>query len=97
VKARRVTEITVQTDEAFIIRRRAGSVQVCCAHCGSGVPMVTPEEAAALFRVGVRAIYREIEAGQLHFQETPGGSVVVCLDSLQKIVGLLSRNSGSQT
>jgi hypothetical protein len=97
VKARRITEISVQTDEAFIIHRRAGSTQASCAQCGPSAPMVTPEEGAILFEIPVRAIYREIEGGQLHFQETPAGSVVVCLDSLQKIVPLLSSNSNSQT
>lgn len=96
VKARRVTEITLQTDEAFVLRRRAGSAHAHCPGCGSVVPMFTPEEATALLRVSVRTIYREIEAGQLHFHETPEGSVLVCLDSLQKITSLLTRNSNSQ-
>ena len=96
MKARRITEITMQTDEAFVIRRSAGSVQAMCAHCGSGAPMITPEEAAVLFKVAVRVIYREVESGQLHFQETPAGSVVVCLDSLRKIASSLPRNSSSQ-
>jgi hypothetical protein len=59
--------------------------------------MITPEEAAALFQVAVRVIYRTLETGQLHFQETPAGSVAVCLESLQKIASSLSSNSHSQT
>lgn len=96
MKARRITEITVQTDEAFVIRRPAGSPHATCVQCGSSAPMVTPEEAAVLFTVAVRVIYREIEAGQVHFEETPAGSVAVCLDSLQKIAPLLRRNSSSK-
>jgi hypothetical protein len=95
-KAKRVTEITMQTDEAFVIRRSAGSPHAMCTQCGSVVPMVTPDEAAILFRVAVRVIYREIEAGQLHFQETAAGSVLVCLDSLRKLASLLPRKSSSQ-
>jgi hypothetical protein len=96
VKARRVTQITTQTDEAFVIRQSAGSVQPLCARCGSVVPMLPPEEAAVLFGVPVRAIYREIEAGQLHFQEM-STSVVVCLDSLRRIASMLPSNSSTQT
>ena len=96
MKARRITEISVQTDEAFVIRRRAGSFQAVCATCGPTAPMITPEEAAALFQVPVRAIYRAVEGGQLHFQEAPASSVVVCLDSLQEMVPQF-RNSNSKT
>lgn len=56
--------------------------------------MVTPNEAAALFHIGIRAICREIEAGRLHFQETASGSVLICLDSLQTSpLSLCSSNS----
>jgi hypothetical protein len=101
VKARRITEITTQTDEAFIIRRRAssregGSTPVWCAQCGPGVPMITPEEGAILFWIGVRAIYREIETGRLHFQDAPAGSLLVCLGSLQEAGSSLYQSSSSQ-
>ena len=85
MKARRFTQITLQTDEAFVIRRTAGSVQALCAECGSIMPMVTPEEGSILFGIAVRSIYRGLEAGELHFQETSSGPVVVCLDSLRKL------------
>lgn len=96
MKARRITEITTQTDEAFIIRRRAGSAQAFCAQCGADTPMITPEEAAVLFRVAVRLIYRAVETGQLHFQENAAGSLVVCLGTLQKAAPSLSLSSSSQ-
>jgi len=44
--------------------------------------MVTPESAARLTCATVRAIYRRIEAGDLHFAETAGGLLLVCSDSL---------------
>lgn len=96
MKTRRITEITTQTDEAFIIRRRAGSKQALCAQCGPSTPMLTPEEAAALFQVAVRVIYCAVGTGQLHFQETPSGSLVVCLHSLQNVAPIVSKNSSSQ-
>lgn len=58
--------------------------------------MVTPGEAASLFRVGVRTIYREVEAGRFHFLETDSGSVLICLDSLQKAALPSSGNSTLQ-
>jgi hypothetical protein len=96
MKAKRTTEITVQTDEAFVIRRGVGSAHLNCEQCGAGAPMVAPEEAAALMGVAVRAIYREVEAGRLHFQDSSFGSVVVCLGSLRDIASSLSGNSSTQ-
>ena len=97
MKARRIAEITIETEEALVIRRASGSVPAVCAQCGHEVSMLTPEEAAILFRIAVRSIYREIEAGQIHFQETATGSVVVCLDSLRKSVPQFSSRASSSS
>ena len=97
MKARRVTEITVQTEEAFVLRRSSGSPHASCAQCGTPSPMVTAEEAAVLFGVAVRSIYREIEAGELHFEETAAGSVLVCLHSLRQTASLRPSDTSPQT
>jgi hypothetical protein len=44
--------------------------------------MLTPEVAARLASVSPRTIYRWIEAGALHFTETPDGILLVCQASL---------------
>jgi hypothetical protein len=93
VKIRRTTAISIQTDEAFIVRRGRGGVEVLCRQCIAAV-MIPPEEAAALLQLPVRRIYRLIEAGQLHFQETTAGSVLVCLESLRKMAPLLPPKQG---
>jgi excisionase family DNA binding protein len=50
--------------------------------------MLTPDEAATLASVGTRTIYRCIEAEQIHFTETAGGQMFVCLNSLAETVRL---------
>lgn len=97
MKARRVTEITVQTEEAFVLRRSSGSPHASCAQCRTPAPMVTAEEAAVLFGVALRSIYREIEAGELHFEETAAGSVLVCLRSLRQTASLRPSDTSPQT
>jgi hypothetical protein len=92
VKSRRITEITLETNEICTIRRDAGSRFVLCSQCEASA-MVTVHEAAALFRVGVRAICREVEAGRLHFLESAGSSLLICLDSLRHSALLHSDNS----
>jgi hypothetical protein len=44
--------------------------------------MVTIDQAAILARVSSRDIYREVQAGLLHFIETTEGSVLICFNSL---------------
>jgi len=44
--------------------------------------MVTIDQATTLVRSSSREIFREIEAGMLHFIETTEGSVLVCFNSL---------------
>jgi RNA polymerase sigma factor (sigma-70 family) len=44
--------------------------------------MFTPEEAAAAAGINTRELYRLIEEGLLHFIETPGGTLLVCLSQL---------------
>ena len=60
---------------------RAKSLYSLCSACGDEVRMVTIDQAAALTRISSREIYREVEAGMLHFIETEG-SVLICFNSL---------------
>ena len=92
MKARRITEITLETNETITIRRSANTSRIPCPQCGSQTARVTPDQAATLCRVGIRTIYREIEAGRLHFHESPSGSLLICLDSLQDSLLLRSGN-----
>jgi hypothetical protein len=45
--------------------------------------MLNVDEAARFIRSTSRAIYRRVEANQLHFTETPEGGLLVCLNSLK--------------
>lgn len=44
--------------------------------------MLPPETAAALAGTTPRLIYRQVEAGELHFIETEDGGLFVCRRSL---------------
>ncbi|MDQ3586540.1 MAG: hypothetical protein M3407_12285 [Acidobacteriota bacterium] len=75
---KRRSETTIELHEVLMIRRTAGLSINWCAECAAEVEMLTPEEAAATAGVGARIIYRRIEAGQLHFTETPDGRLLIC-------------------
>ena len=79
---RKRTSVTVATRSLSVIRPMGSSIDLWCQDCAAIVPMVTPESAARLTGATVRAIYRRIEAGDLHFAEAANGLLLVCSDSL---------------
>jgi hypothetical protein len=81
LKKRKFTTITVETERLLVISQSRSLYSLCPA-CGDEVRMVTVEQAAALSRITWREIYRQVEAGKLHFIETNGGSLLICLHSL---------------
>lgn len=81
----RRTEVTIETDEITIIRSSPGIATPPCPQCAEVVAMITPEHAAMMTCTNIRAIYRGLEAGWVHYAETPGGSLLVCPDSILKL------------
>jgi len=75
-KTRRM-RITIQTERLLVMSHSRGLYSLCAA-CGDEVRMVTIDQAAILARVSSREIYREVEAGMLHFMETTDGSLLIC-------------------
>jgi hypothetical protein len=80
--SRRRAIVTVETRSLAVIRPASQAIRLWCQDCGAIVPMVTPEHAARLSGATVRAIYRRIEAGGLHFAEAASEPLLVCSDSL---------------
>lgn len=53
-----------------------------CCKCGSFVPMVTSLDAATLDKTTGVEIFRRAEAGELHYNVTDDGALLICLSSL---------------
>jgi excisionase family DNA binding protein len=82
VSKKRRIEITIEAERSVIFRKKRNNAQARCAHCAAQVRMLTPEEAALVAGVSQRTINRWVEAGKLHFTETPEGLLLICLNSL---------------
>ena len=80
--SKKITEITIETEQVVVIRRQAEITQSWCDGCSAFTRMVTPEQAALLTHISARTLYRQAENGELHFIETPEGLLLICLDSL---------------
>src|SRR4051812_33551349 len=74
------TEITYEIEERIILRASGDKFQAFCPQCQTIVEMLTPPVAAAFSGLSERAIFRLIEAGEIHFVETE--RVFVCRNSL---------------
>lgn len=78
---KRITEIEIECRETFVIALPSAAGRPACAKCGGA--MILPAEAAALARLGLRAIFRMVEADSIHFaDEETNGVFYVCASSL---------------
>ena len=82
MKVRRTMKIGVETQRVVSLTRRVYALEAWCSQCGEQRQMIHPEEAASRAGVSLRAIYRLVEARQLHFIETPEGLVLICPNSI---------------
>lgn len=80
---KRIRKIRVESERVLISHRRHAA-SAWRAACRAQTQMLNQEEAAALAAVTPRTIYRWVEAGQLHFTESPEGRLLICLDSLPR-------------
>jgi hypothetical protein len=86
--AYRRTEITLETDQVWIIRK-SRSTRGWCAECGREVDMVGLKEARALLGKGELPLTPESIPGcggsrGWHCSQAPDGSPLICLESALK-------------
>ncbi len=81
-RKKKTTIVTFEARERMTIHRGPRRVIGWCDQCGVEVLMVTPNEAAAFSRTDARAIFRGVEAGEIHFIEGDSGGLLVCSKSI---------------
>ena len=77
------TEITIETDQVVIIRRRHSS-RAWCRECGCEVDMVGLQEAGVLAGMPQEAMHHQAQARGWHLFEGQTGAELICLQSLLK-------------
>jgi hypothetical protein len=87
VEKRIRTEYSIEIDDVFVVQRLGRSVEGWCPGCGGTAMLVTPEDAAMLTGMETRAVYRMVEAFEIHWAEGPGHLLLVCLGSLLERAG----------
>ena len=77
-------EITAEVQRTLIIKESNAALPAWCSQCNQQVRMISPTAAAALAGTSVREIFQRVEAGDLHFIETPEGQIRICSDSINR-------------
>jgi len=77
---KRRREITLETEKIVI---RGDLLQFnWCEWCAASSPQVTAEQAAILLGEALEELYRRVDRSQVHSTPTPGGALMICLNSL---------------
>jgi len=82
-RKKKTTIVTIESRERTTIHRLTRRLVAWCEQCGAEALMVTPDEAATLCSTDARAIFRGVEAGEIHSVETERGALLVCSKSLR--------------
>jgi hypothetical protein len=82
--AKRRVEISFERERLILLKNRTVTVSAYCELCQAQSFFTAPEYAARSSPISIRLIYRQLEAGQLHFLEGPNGQVLVCTKSLNE-------------
>jgi hypothetical protein len=76
------TEITIETDQIVVVRKRQLPVRSWCRECGREVEMVDVKEAEALTGAPQAMLSSAGEHRGWHWSQAEDGSPLVCLDSV---------------
>ena len=85
-------ELLLEKREVLIIHRRGEAHTPFCVECGNLAILMTLEEATATSGLSMRLLCRLVEAGQIHFLETPKGLLLLCSDTLFKASSAISKS-----
>jgi hypothetical protein len=80
---RKRIQITIQTEQVMIIRR-SGCPRLWCPVCSREVDVVDLVQAEALTGIAQPRIHECAATNRFHYLNGPGGTVLLCLDSLLK-------------
>lgn len=86
MEAKRKRQIRIETSRRLVVRLPDELERVPCPVCPDEEPMITAEDAAAVFALSRREIYRLVETGRTHFAETASGVLLICANNVMEHV-----------
>lgn len=81
-KKNALTERALDSSQVLVLQRGSKTALILCEKRACGTLLL--EEAVAVAGVSSRVIHQWVEAGLMHFTETPEGHLLICLNSLMQ-------------
>jgi tRNA A22 N-methylase len=89
MRLRRVFVITAEKTETYTVRQEPPqSFRTYCQECDREITCLTLNQAVTVTGLGARAIFRLVEAGELHGHETEEGHLLLCPNSVALFIHL---------
>ena len=85
---KRVTIVSVEKERVVEIRGLRRSRESGCEQCGVETRLLTPDEAALIAGVSPSLVCDWVETGRVHFTKTSDGLLLVCLNSLGRLLNI---------
>jgi hypothetical protein len=83
---KKTTRITIETERVLTLR--CGSLErIWCEPCAAETEIVTLEALSNLVPEGPEKIQQWLDKGELHWSQSPQGSVRICVRSLVHLLG----------
>jgi len=79
---KRKVQVTIETRQLLIVKNMNGVSQRRCSECVGHIPLIRPEQAAVLAGVSPQMIDAWMDAGLVHFTESPEEPLLICANSL---------------
>jgi hypothetical protein len=73
--------VKIKRNRRTIMHLRRGGKVAWYDDCAAETTIVSQNEAAVILLTTVRKIFRQVEAGEIHFRETEPGEMLVCRNS----------------
>ena len=86
MRKKRTIRIVVEREREVVIRQ-GQTREAWCSSCGAQVQLVTIADAARSAGLSELALYEQLGLRALHFDESPDGRALVCLNSLRQQTG----------
>lgn len=87
MRLRRQLVITAEKTETYTVRQQPPqSLRAYCEKCDREISCLTVDQTVSLTGLGARTIFRLVEAGELHSQETDEGHLLLCPNSVALFV-----------
>ena len=74
--------ITLEKERLLVVRRQQPNALQWCSTCRRWTVAMTLDEVALFCGVPSRAVFRWVEAGMVHSEETAAGLLRICAESI---------------